>query len=115
MTRVKRGVQIKKRHKKVLKMAKGYSWGFGGLYRHAKNALAKAGMHAYEDRRNKKRSFRRLWIARINAALQPYGVRYSQFIAMLFDKDVDLDRKVLSQLAMHEPEVFKQIVEFVKK
>lgn len=115
MTRVKRGVMVKKRHKKLLKQVKG----FRGTRKHrvklAKEALFKAGTYAYRDRRAKKREFRRLWILRINAALKEYGLRYSQFINGLKKAKIELDRKILADLAVNKPEEFKKIVEKVKK
>jgi large subunit ribosomal protein L20 len=114
MARVKRGTVQKRRHKKVLKMAKGYRGLRSRLFRQAKNAVAKAGMHAYRHRKTKKRDFRRLWIARINAACRPLDINYSRFINKLAEKKVVLDRKVLSDIAIHEPKVFEKIVSEVK-
>ncbi len=114
MSRVKRGVTQKRRHKKVLKAAKGYRGLRSSLYRQAKNAVAKAGMHAYVHRRTKKREFRRLWIARINAACRANGMSYSRFMNALAEKKIALDRKVLSDIAIHEPEVFAAIVKSVQ-
>lgn len=115
MTRVKRGLMVKKRHKKLLKQVKG----FRGTRKHrvklAREALFKAGTYAYRDRRVKKREFRRLWIVRINAALKEYGMKYSQFINGLKKAKIELDRKILADLAANEPEEFKKIVEKVKK
>lgn len=113
MSRVKRGVTQRRRHKKVLKAAKGYRGLRSSLYRQAKNAVAKAGMHAYRHRRTKKREFRRLWIARINAACRQQGVSYSKFINAMATKQIALDRKVLSDIAVHQPEVFEAIVKEV--
>ena len=114
MTRVKRGTTQKRRHNKVLKAAKGYRGLRNRLYRQAKNAVAKAGMHAYAHRRTKKRDFRRLWIARLNAACRSHGISYSRFIHAMHEKKIALDRKVLSDIAIHEPEVFAAIVKAVK-
>lgn len=114
MTRVKRGVMTKKRHKNVLKAAKGYRWGRSKLFTKAKEAVMKAGKYAYRDRHNKKRTFRRLWITRLNNALRLYGVKYREFIALEKAKNIELDRKVLSELAMKQPESFKVFIEKVK-
>ncbi len=110
MARVKRGVMTKKRHKNVLKAAKGYRWGRKKLFRKAKEAVIKAGTYARRDRRAKKRSFRSLWITRLNTALRLHGITYRAFIALEKDKNVVLDRKVLSELAVENPEVFKAFV-----
>ena len=114
MARVKRGTVQRRRHNKVLKAAKGYRGLRSRLYRQAKNAVAKAGMHAYRHRRTKKRDFRRLWIARINAACRTNGISYSRFIHAMHEKQVGLDRKVLSDIAIHEPKVFEAIVKSVQ-
>ncbi len=114
MTRVKRGVTQRKRHKKVLKAAKGYRGQRGNLFRQAKQATMKAGQHAYVHRRNKKREFRALWILRINAAAREHGMSYSRFVNALMKKDIQLDRKVLSHLAMEKPEVFAAVVKAAK-
>jgi large subunit ribosomal protein L20 len=114
MTRVKRGVMTKKRHKNLLKKAKGYRWGRNNLFRKAKEAVIKAGMYAHRDRRAKKRSFRALWITRLNNALRLHGTTYAQFIALEKSKNIELDRKVLSQMAVENPDVFKKFVESVK-
>jgi large subunit ribosomal protein L20 len=114
MSRVKRGVIASKRRKKVLKAAKGYMWRRKSTFRAAKEALLKAGKYAYRDRRNKKRTFRRLWILRLNAGLRECGEKYSSFIKKLSDKKIALDRKVLSEMAAKYPEQFKKLVESVK-
>jgi len=114
MVRVKRGTTQRRRHNKVLKQAKGYRGSRNRLYRQAKNAIAKAGMHAYAHRRTKKRDFRRLWIARLNAACRTNGMSYSRFIHALHEKKIALDRKVLSDIAIHEPKVFEAIVQSVQ-
>lgn len=114
MVRVKRGTTQRRRHNKVLKAAKGYRGLRSRLYRQAKNAVAKAGMHAYAHRRTKKRDFRRLWIARINAAVREQGMNYSTFMNKLAEKGIALDRKILSELAINEPDAFKAIVDSVK-
>jgi large subunit ribosomal protein L20 len=115
MARVKRGTTQRRRHNKVLKAAKGFRGLRNRLFRQAKNAVMKAGMHAYAHRRTKKRDFRRLWIARISAACKANGTNYSRFINALADKKIALDRKVLSDIAIHEPEVFAEIVKSTKK
>jgi large subunit ribosomal protein L20 len=115
MSRVKRGTTAHKRRKKVLKQVKGFMWRRKSNYQAAKEALIKAGKYAYRDRRNKKRTFRRLWILRLNAALRPHGEKYSAFIKKLSDKKIAIDRKVLSQMANNHPEQFGKLVEEVKK
>ncbi len=114
MTRVKRGVMTKKRHKNVLKAAKGFRWGRKNLFTKAKEAVIKAGKYAHRDRRAKKRTFRGLWITRLNTALRLNGMKYSQFIALETTKNIALDRKVLSQMAMENPETFKTFIEKVR-
>ena len=102
------------RHKKVLALAKGFRGRRKNVYRIAKQAVMKAGQYAYRDRRNKKRVFRRLWIARINAATRALGLTYSQFINGLNKAGLGLDRKVLSDIAIHDEAAFARIVEQVK-
>lgn len=114
MARVKRGIQVRKRHKKILSLAKGYKLGRSKLFRQAKQAMLKAGQFAYRDRRNKKRDFRRLWIVQLNAAVRLHELSYSKFIAGLNLAEITLDRKVLSQLSIQEPAAFAKIVEKVK-
>jgi large subunit ribosomal protein L20 len=114
MPRVKRGVTARARHKKVLALAKGFRGRRKNVYRIAKQAVMKAGQYAYRDRRNKKRVFRRLWIARINAASRSLGLTYSKFMAGLKKAQISIDRKVLSDLAIHDPAAFGSIVEKVK-
>ena len=114
MTRVKRGTTTKKRHKKIIAMAKGFRGGRKNIFKLAKNAIAKAGLHAYVDRRKKKRTFRVLWILRLNAAVRKRGMNYSTFLAGLRKKHVILNRKTMSEIAIHNPEVFDKIVESVK-
>ena len=114
MSRVKRGKIASKRRKKVLKQAKGFMWRRKSHYAAAKEALLKAGKYAYRDRRAKKRTFRNLWILRLNAALRENGEKYSGFIKKMSDKKIALDRKVLSEMAMKYPEQFKKFVESVK-
>ncbi|NRT56248.1 50S ribosomal protein L20 [Sphaerotilus uruguayifluvii] len=114
MPRVKRGVTARARHKKVLALAKGFRGRRKNVYRIAKQAVMKAGQYAYRDRRAKKREFRRLWIARINAASRSLGLTYSKFVAGLKKAQIDLDRKVLADLAVNDPAAFGSIVEKVK-
>ena len=114
MARVKRGVQAKARHKKVLKQAKGFRGARSRTYKVAKQAVMRAGQYAYRDRRVKKRVFRSLWIVRINAAARDNGLTYSQLIAGLKNATIDLDRKVLASLAVNDKEAFSLIVEQAK-
>ena len=114
MPRVKRGVTARARHKKVLALAKGFRGRRKNVYRIAKQAVMKAGQYAYRDRRAKKREFRRLWIARINAGSRALGLTYSKFVAGLKKAKIDLDRKVLAYLAVNDPAAFGSIVEKVK-
>ena len=114
MPRVKRGVTARARHKKVLALAKGFRGRRKNVYRIAKQAVMKAGQYAYRDRRAKKREFRRLWIARINAGARINGLSYSRFIAGLKKASIEIDRKVLSDLAVNEKAAFAAIVEKAK-
>ena len=114
MARIKRGTTASKRRKKVIKAAKGYKWRRKSNYRAAKEAVIKAGKYAYRDRKTKKRSFRRLWILRLNNALREHGEKYSVFMKKLKDKKIELDRKVMSQMAVENPKIFKRFVEKVK-
>ncbi|MEH6628380.1 MAG: 50S ribosomal protein L20 [Motiliproteus sp.] len=114
MPRVKRGVTARRRHKKILKKAKGYYGARSRVFRVAKQAVIKAGQYAYRDRRQRKRQFRALWIARINAAARINGLSYSRFIAGLKKASIEIDRKVLADLAVHEKAVFTAIVEKAK-
>ena len=107
--RVKRGFKARKRRKKLLKMAKGYRGGRSKLFRTAADAVDKALMYAYRDRKARKRDFRRLWITRINAAARMNDLSYSKFINGLKQAGVDLDRKVLAELAISDPKAFSQI------
>src|SRR3989339_1444611 len=113
MTRVKRGVTQRRRHKKILKLAKGYRAGRSKLYREAKRAVMKAGLHAFAHRRAKKRSFRQLWISRLNAVLKDKGVLYSRFIYQATLKNIRINRKIMADLAFNNPEVFDKVVEKV--
>ena len=106
MARVKRGVTAGKRHKKILKKAKGYYNGRRKIYRAAKQAVIKAGQYAFRDRRVKKREFRALWIARINAAIRPHGLSYSRFINGLKLAGIEVDRKVLADIAVKDAAMF---------
>ena len=114
MARVKRGVTARARHKKILKEAKGYYGARSRVYRVAKQAVIKAAQYAYRDRRNRKRDFRALWIQRINAAAREHGMSYSQFMGAIHKSNVDINRKVLADLAMNNPEAFEAILNSVK-
>jgi large subunit ribosomal protein L20 len=114
MARVKRGVTAHAKHKKILKAAKGYYGRRKNTIRVAKQAVEKANQYAYRDRKRKKRTFRALWIQRLNAAVRPFGLNYSRFIDGLGKAGVAVDRKVLSDLAIHEPAAFQAIVEKAK-
>ncbi len=110
MARVKRGVMRHKRHHKILKEASGYFGGKSRLFKSANEQVMKSGNYAYRDRRNRKREFRQLWIARINAACRAQGVQYSRFIAALSANGIDLDRKVLSDMAIRDNAAFNALV-----
>ena len=114
MSRVKRGVTSHARHRKVIKQAKGYYGRRKNTIRVAKQAVEKAGQYAYRDRKRRKRTFRALWIQRLNAAVRPFGLNYSRFIDGLAKAGLLVDRKVLSDLAIHEPAAFAAIVEKAK-
>ena len=114
MARVKRGVQANSRHKKILKRAKGYYGARSRVYRVAVQAVTKAGQYAYRDRRNKKRTFRRLWIARINAGARLNGLSYSRFINGLKKANIEIDRRVLADIAMHDAAAFTALTEKAK-
>ena len=111
MGRVKRGVTAKARHKKILKMAKGYYGARSRVFRVAKQAVIKALQYAYRDRRQRKREFRALWIARINAAARLHGLSYSRFMNGLKKANITLDRKVLADLAVHDKVGFAKIAQ----
>ncbi|MFA7284581.1 MAG: 50S ribosomal protein L20 [Candidatus Absconditabacterales bacterium] len=113
--RVKNGLQRHKKHRKLISLAKGYRLGRGNVYKQVQNAVVKAGQHAYEDRKLKKRDQRRLWIERLSAALQARGSKYSVFIKQASDKRVLLNRKMLSNIAIVFPNVFDAIFEQVSK
>lgn len=110
MTRIKRGVTAHRRHKKVLEQAKGYYGARSRTYRSAARAVLKAGLYSYRDRKNKKRDFRSLWITRINAAAREHGLSYSKFMHHLKEQNIDLNRKMLSDLAVFNKEVFASLV-----
>ena len=112
--RVKTGPTRRKRHKKIIKMAKGYRMTRHRLIKRAKEAVLRAGQHAYIGRKLRKRNFRRLWIQRINAALTPHDISYSQFINGLKKAKIELDRKILADLAVSDPRTFKLIIDKVK-
>ena len=114
MARVKRGVTTHARHKKVIKAAKGYDGRRKNTFRIANQAVEKAGQYAYRDRRTRKRTFRALWIQRINAAVRELDMKYSVFMHGLNVLNIELDRKVLAELAVSEPQAFKELVEKVK-
>ena len=114
MPRVKRGVTARKRHKKVLKKAKGYYGARSRVYRVAKQAVIKAQQYAYRDRKQRKRQFRALWIIRINAAAREHGMSYSQFINGLKKAEIEIDRKVLADLAIQNKNAFAAIAEKAK-
>lgn len=114
MARVKRGVIARRRHKKVLKQAKGYYGARSRVFRVAKQAVIKAGQYAYRDRKVKKRNFRKLWITRINAQSRALGVTYSQLINGLKKANIELDRRVLADLAVHDKNAFAAVVDQAK-
>jgi large subunit ribosomal protein L20 len=114
MTRVKRGTTHVKRRKNLLADAKGYRWNRKNLFREAKQAVIKAGSYAYRDRRAKKRTMRALWITRLNIAVREFGITYGRLIRIMSDKKIATDRKVLSQMAVENPEIFKKFIEAIK-
>jgi large subunit ribosomal protein L20 len=114
MSRVKRGVTARARHKKTLKAAKGYYGRRKSIFRAAVQAVEKAGQYAYRDRRRKKRTFRALWIQRINAAVRERGITYGRFINGLDKAGIEIDRKVLADLAVREPQAFSTLVDKAK-
>ena len=111
MTRVKRSVHARKKRRATLKMTKGFRGDASRHYRTAKEALLKADQYRYRDRRNRKRDFRRLWITRINAAARQHGMSYSQFIHGLSEAGVELDRKILADMAVKDPDTFRRFAE----
>ena len=114
MPRVKRGTTANKRKKNTLEKTKGFRWGRKSKFKLAKPALQKAGVYAYRDRKVKKRTFRQLWNVQISAGCKPLGISYSKFIAGLKKNSIEIDRKILAQLAQQQPETFAQIVEKAK-
>ena len=115
MTRIKRGVTAHRRHRDVVKAAKGFRGLRSRTFKQAKLAVMKQGLHSYEGRKNRKRAFRRLWIVRINAACRDLGIKYSRLIDGLTKQGIEVNRKILADLAIKEPETFKAIVEQAKK
>ena len=113
MPRANSSVPRHRRHRKIVKQAKGYYGARRRNFKAAKDAVEKAGLYAYRDRRQKKRQFRRLWIIRINAAARQNGLSYSQFISKIKAKGIDLDRKVLADLAMNQPDAFAQLAKAI--
>jgi len=114
MPRVKRGVQARRRHKKILKQAKGYYGARSRVFRVAKQAVIKAAQYAYRDRKQRKRQFRALWIVRINAAARQHGLSYSRFMNGLKKAEIALDRKVLADMAIFDKGAFAQLAEAAK-
>ncbi len=114
MPRSINSVASRRRRKKIMKMAKGYYGARRTQYTAAKNAVEKALLYAYRDRKQRKRNFRRLWIQRINAAARQHGLSYSQFMGLIHKNGIELNRKVLADLAMNHPEAFKAIVDKIK-
>lgn len=115
MTRVKRGVQKRRRRKKIIKQTKGFKWGRKAKYSLAKDALQHAWTYAYRDRKAKKREFRRLWQIKINAICRENDISYSKFINAIRRNNIGIDRKILAQLAEFHPDIFKKIIDEVKK
>lgn len=115
MTRIKGGLLHRKRRTGILKHTKGFKWGRKSKIKVAKVAKMKAGQHAFVDRRKKKRTARQLWLVRLNAAVRKYDLSYSRFVGLLKKANIELDRKVLSELALKYPAVFAKLVETVKK
>ncbi len=113
MPRANSSVPRHRRHRKIVKQAKGYYGARSRNFKAAKDAVEKAGLYAYRDRRQRKRQFRRLWIIRINAAARQHGLSYSRFIAGMKAKGIDLDRKVLADMAMNEPDAFAELAKAV--
>ncbi len=115
MSRVKRSVHARKKRRKVLKEAKGYFGRKNSTYRFAKEQVQKSGQYAYRDRRNRKREFRRLWIVRINAAARQEGMSYSELIHGLNKADVEVNRKMLADIAVHDSDAFRRFVELARE
>ena len=114
MPRATNNPAARQRRKKILSAAKGYRLGKSRLYKTAKDQVEKSMLYAYRDRRNKKRTFRRLWIARINAACRQFGITYSDFMHKLSEKNIELNRKALADMAVQNPQSFEKLVEEVK-
>ncbi len=114
MSRVKRGIVSRRKHKKLLELAQGYRGSRSRLVRTAKQAVLQAGQYAYQGRKNRKRDMRMLWITRISEAVKPYDISYSSFVNKLQKSKIELDRKILSNLVVNDPEIFKSIVDRVK-
>lgn len=114
MPRVKGGVKTRRQHKKIRALAKGYYGANHRLHKRASDAVLHAGEYAFAGRRQRRRDFRRVWISRINAALKPYDIKYSVFIKLLKDKNIELDRKTLSDLASTDSKAFEAVVKQVK-
>lgn len=115
MVRVKNGLQRQRRHKKFITLAKGFRLGRSKVYKQVRLALVKQWQHAYQNRKEKKREFRRLWIERLSAVIRTKGGKYSTFIAQMTEKNIILDRKVMSNVAVAFPEVFDKVYEVVTK
>jgi len=115
MPRVKGGPRARKKHKKIIKMAKGYRGSRSKLYKRANEAVLRSGEHAFAGRKKRRRDLRRLWIIRINAALNQYDISYNQFINSLKTSGIELDRKILSELAVNNPKAFEQVVTKAKE
>lgn len=115
MVRIKRGVFARKKHRKLKKQTKGYLHTRRASVKRAKEAFIKAGQHSYVDRKKKKRNARKLWIIKINAGLRKHEITYSRFIKILKDQKVEIDRKILAQMAEHEPKAFKKLVQEIIK
>ena len=115
MARVKRGVEARRKHKKVLKLAKGYRGATSRTFKVAKQAVTRAGQYAYRDRKVKKRTFRSLWIVRINAAVRGHGMSYSVFMNSLKKANIKLDRRVLANIAAEDEQSFADLVEIAKQ
>lgn len=114
MTRIKRGVVARARHKKIIKQASGYYGARSRVYRVAKQSVIKSGQYSYRDRRQRKRQFRKLWIIRINAAVRKYGLNYSSFINLLKKISVNLNRKILSDIVIFDELIFKELLKKIK-
>lgn len=114
MSRIKRGLVSKRKHNKVLELAKGYRGSRSRLIRTAKAAVLHSGQYAFQGRKNRKRDIRALWIVRISEAVKPLGVSYSRFINLMMKANIEVDRKMLAEIILNDPETFKAIVETAK-